>query len=110
MGKSLKTMETLLKMESDCTVRLLNSGMPTPKEYIFAILRFNGNTGLWTVRFVEQNMEPVFQESNKEFSEAKQKLLQEVGYYRSKGYKITAVTSGYYIPPWVRSKKETYFA
>lgn len=105
MGKSLTNIETFLKMEGDYTVRLLNSDMPQPKRYIFAILWFDGSTGLWTARLVKQNMEPVFQESNNEFLEARQKLFQKVGDYRSKGYKITRVNSGYYIPQHLRRER-----
>lgn len=48
MDKStLKGIETFLKIEGDCTVRLLNRNVPTPKKYIFATLLFDGNIGLW---------------------------------------------------------------
>ena len=109
MDKStLKGIETFLKIEGDCTVRLLNRNVPTPKKYVFTTLLFDGNIGLWAARFVDQNMEHVFQESDKEFSKAKQKLFKEVGDYISKGYKITSVISCFYIPPWLRKRGSTF--
>lgn len=63
--------EELIKTEADYTVRLSNKNVPAPKKYIFALLWFNGNTGLWMARFLEQNVRIVFEESKKEFSEAK---------------------------------------
>ncbi len=56
-------------------------------------------------RFLEQNMRIVFEESKKEFSEAKQTLIEKTQDYLQKGYKVTSIDSGYYVPPWLSRKK-----
>ena len=65
---SLDNIETFLGKEGDWTVRLLNRGIPPPKKYLFALLWFNGDTGLWVARFLEQNLRVISEESNREFT------------------------------------------
>ena len=105
MKLSLDSIEIFLEKEGDWTVRLLNKSISPPKQYIFALLWFNDNTGLWMVRFLEQNMRPAFEESKKEFRAAKQILIEKARGYLSRGYKITGLTSSYDIPPWLQRKR-----
>lgn len=101
---TLERIQTFLEREGDYTIRLLNKNMPVPSRYIFALLWFNGNTGLWMARFLEQNLRAAVEESKKEFVEAKQTLIEKIGDYLSKGYEIRGLTSGYDIPPWLQRK------
>lgn len=102
---SLENIDTFLEKESDYTIRLLSKHVPVPKRYIFALLWFNGHTGLWIARLLDQNLKPVFEESKKEFSEAKYILIKKIGDWLFKGYKITALQTGYDIPPWLQRKR-----
>jgi len=105
MKLSLDNIQSFLEREGDWTIRLLNKSIQPPKQYIFALLWFNGSTSLWTVRFLEQNLRPAFEESKKEFTGAKQILIEKARVYLSKGYKITVLASGYDIPPWLQRKR-----
>lgn len=90
----------------DYTITLSNKNVAPPKRYIFVHLRLDSNTGLWMVHFLGQNLRPVFEESKKEFLEAKQVLIQEIEHYISKGYKITGQDTGIvYPPPWLARKR-----
>ena len=102
---SIQRVESFLEREGDYTIRLLNKSVPPPKRYIFALLRFNGNTGLWMTRLLGQNMRPIFEESRKEFLEAKEILIQKIRDYVFKGYKVTVMQTGYDIPPWLLRKR-----
>jgi len=102
---NLKDIEAFLARGGDYTVRLLNKRIAPPSRYIFALLWFNGNTGLWMARFLAQNMQPICEESKKEFQEARRILVHRLRDYMSKGYKVTAMQTGYYVPPWLVRKR-----
>lgn len=105
MKLSLDNLEAFLGKEGDWTVRLLNRSIPPPEQYLFALLWFRGDTGLWVAHFLEQHLRVISEESNREFMVAKQILIEKIGDFISKGYKITAVSSGYDIPPWLQRKR-----
>ena len=102
---SIEKVESFLEREGDYTIRLFNRSVPPPKRYIFALLWFNGRTGLWMARLLNQNLTAMSEESKREFSGAKQILVGKIRSYISKGYKITVLQSGYYVPPWVQRKR-----
>jgi len=103
---TIENTKTFLEKEGNYTIRLLNRNVAPPKQYIFALLWLNGNTSLWMVRFIGQNMRALFEESRKKFPEAKQILIEEIEGYLSRGYKITGYESGItYPPPWLARKR-----
>ena len=103
---TIENTKTFLEKEDDHTIRLRNRNVASPKQYLFAHLWFKDNTSLWMVRFIGQNMRAVFEESRKEFPEAKQILIEEIERYLSRGYKITGYESGVtYPPPWLARKR-----
>ena len=102
---SLHNLETFLGREGDYTVRLLNGNVPTPERYIFALLRFDSNKNAWAVRFLRQNETVSFEGHRGNFLEAKRVLIEQILPYLHSGYTITAVVSGYYIPPWLKRKR-----
>jgi len=103
---TIENTKTFLEKQGDHTIRLFNRNVAPPKQYIFAHLWFDGNAGLWMARFMGQNMRAVFEETKKEFSEAKQILIREIEHHISKGYKITVYESIIsYPPPWLERKR-----
>ena len=102
---TLGNLGTYLMREGDYTVRLRNRNLLNPCQYIFAILWFDGNQGLWTTQLVSQNMKTTRGASGRQFSEAKQQLISDVKDYVNEGYLITSVKSiAYSILPWLRRK------
>lgn len=102
---TIENTKTFLEKEGDHTIRLFNKNIASPKQYIFAHLWFNGNTGLWVARFMPQNMRTVFEKSSKDFLQAKQILIEEIEHYLTKGYKITGYESGITYPPYWLARK-----
>jgi len=102
---SLDNVKTFLEKEGDWTIRLLNKNLPSPKKYIFGLLRFDGNKNTWTVRFLQQNRTVNYENDRKSFLEAKQLLIEEIPTYLRNGYNITVLVSGYEIPPWLQRKR-----
>jgi hypothetical protein len=102
---SLDIIDNYLNKEGDWTIRLLNKNLSSPRKYIFALLRFDGERNIWTVKFQQQNRIVSFEEDGKDYLEAKQLLMQKIPDYLQTGYKITVVASGYYIPPSLQRKR-----
>lgn len=103
-GLSLESVASALYREGDYTVRLFSR----PKQYLFALLRFDGDRGVWTVRVVDQNLRTLGEEETaRTFQEAKQALIDTIHdlLLHLPEYKITTLQTGYDIPPWLRRKR-----
>ena len=118
-GLSLENVVLALYREGDYTVRLFCRNMASPKRYLFAVLRFDGRRGIWTVSLMDQNLRTIWgtKKTRKTFEKAKQILIDVIDGWQQfplhhpctasaepAYYKITKLDTGYYIPPWLRRK------
>lgn len=107
-GLSLENMALALYREGDYTIRLFNNFTLAPKQYLFALLRFDSGRDVWTVSLVDQNLRTTWgeEETARSFEEAKQTVIDKIENLWSQmpDYKITKVDTGYYIPPWLQRK------
>ena len=94
-------MESFLEKPNDYTIRLLNKTMPKPESIIHVLLRFDGNSQLWVVSVSARKRVTKFLETRANFEDAKALVVNEVWEYLQMGYKLTVMTTGYYIPRWV---------
>jgi hypothetical protein len=107
---SLESVVLALYREGDYTVRLFCRNMASPKRYLFAVLRFDGRRGVWTVSLMDQNLRTIWgtKKTRKTFEKAKQTLIDVIKdwqRFEPAYYKITKLDTGYYIPPWLRRKR-----
>ena len=107
---TIEDIKPSLEKEGDYTISLsnislFNMSVRSPEWHIFGLLFNNPNTGLWTARFLKEDLTVVSEESKKEFSSARQILVKEIADYISRGYEITALSSGYDIWPWLQRRK-----
>jgi hypothetical protein len=107
---TLSSIALALYREGDYTVRLFCRNMASPKRYLFAVLRFDGNRRVWTVNLMDQNLRTIWgtKKTRKTFEKAKQTLIGVIDdwqRFEPAYYKITTLDTGYYIPPWLHRKR-----